>query len=44
MHRYAPEQVRVFVDAVRGRRLEALYVTTLAVGLRKGGGHRTVVV
>jgi integrase len=38
MKTFTPEQVRVFLDAVRGRRLEALYVTTLAVGLRQGEG------
>ncbi|MGI0129106.1 MAG: tyrosine-type recombinase/integrase [Thermoplasmata archaeon] len=38
MHTFTPEEVRVFLHAVRGRRLEALYVTTLAVGLRQGEG------
>lgn len=36
MQTLTPEQVKVFLRAVRGRRLEALYVTTLALGLRQG--------
>ena len=31
-----PEQIGVFLDAVSGRRLEALYVTALALGVRQG--------
>ncbi len=31
-----PEQARVFLDAVRGQRLEAAYVLTLSLGLRRG--------
>lgn len=33
---FTPEQARVFLDAIRGDRLEALYSVALAVGLRKG--------
>ncbi|MFI5281741.1 MAG: tyrosine-type recombinase/integrase [Candidatus Dormibacterales bacterium] len=36
MQTLTPEQVKVFLGAVTGRRLEALYVTTLALGLRRG--------
>lgn len=32
----APEQARQFLDAVRGNRLEGLYVAALATGLRQG--------
>ena len=32
----SPAQARTFLDAVRGDRLEALYSTALAVGLRQG--------
>lgn len=32
----SPEQARAFLDAVKGDRLEALYSTVLAVGLRQG--------
>ena len=38
MRTLTPEQVTLFLRAVKGRRLEALYVTTLAVGLRQGEG------
>ncbi len=33
---FTPEQARIFLDAIRGDRLEALYSVALAVGLRKG--------
>lgn len=36
MQTLTPGQVKVFLGAVKGRRLEALYVTTLAIGLRQG--------
>jgi integrase len=32
----SPEQVRVFLDAIRGDRDEALYVCAIALGLRQG--------
>jgi len=38
MKSLTPEHVKVFLRAVKGRPLEALYVTTLAVGLRQGEG------
>ncbi|HEY8853914.1 MAG TPA: site-specific integrase [Candidatus Dormibacteraeota bacterium] len=36
IHPLEPHQVGKFLSAVAGRRLEALYVTTLALGLREG--------
>lgn len=33
---FAPDQARRFLEAVQGDRLEALYATALAVGLRQG--------
>lgn len=35
-HVLNPEQARVFLDAVRGDRLEALYTVALGLGLRQG--------
>ena len=32
----SPEQARAFLDAAKGDRLEALYATALAIGLRQG--------
>ncbi len=31
-----PDQARIFLDAIRGERLEALYIVALGVGLRQG--------
>jgi integrase len=36
IHPLQPHEIGKFLDAVAGRRLEALYVTTLALGLRRG--------
>ena len=36
MQTLTPEQVKIFLAAVKPRRLEALYVITLALGLRQG--------
>jgi integrase len=36
IHPLEPREIGKFLDAVAGRRLEALYVTTLALGLREG--------
>jgi integrase len=33
---FTPEQARVFLDAVKGDRLEALYTVAMAMGLRQG--------
>jgi len=33
---FTPEEARDFLTAIRGQRLEALYTTALALGLRKG--------
>ena len=33
---FTPEEARVFLDVVRGHRLEALFIVTLALGLRQG--------
>ena len=36
VHPFTPDEARVFLSAIRGDRLEALYVVALAIGLRQG--------
>ena len=33
---YTPDEARRLIEAVRGHRLEALYTTAVAIGLREG--------